>query len=114
MEVSWFTNAIIAAAPSGQTFIVEPAVGALLVIAPNDEFAAAADSFNEHKRRTGIPTFLHVSPPVELSELEHQAYFLKGLIASAAGSLWVRWVVLLGDASLIPTAHRCTTQIPEQ
>ena len=112
IDVCWFTHQIVAS-PSiaHQAFAFDQAMGALLVVAPNNDFVAAAEPFLAHKRATGIPTFLHVLSADE-SAGETAPFQLKGRIAEAAVWLNVRWVMLLGDAGLIPTRHRCTSGIP--
>jgi hypothetical protein len=113
VDVCWFTRGIIASPQRpGEAFIVDPSVGALLVVAPNNDFVAAAEPFIRHKRQTGIPTFLHTLTHDESDGSENAPYRLKGRITEAYVWLGVRWVLLLGDASLIPTRHRCTTAVP--
>jgi Peptidase family C25/LGFP repeat len=112
VEVCFFTNDLIAAPPVDppQTMLFDSSTGSLLVVAPNNDFVAAAEPFLAHKRSTGMPTFLHVLAADETAG-EDAPFRLKGTIAEAASWLNVRYVLLLGDASLIPTRHRCTTDL---
>jgi len=51
-------------------------------------------------------------PPIGGSGLNEAPYQLKGVIGEAYLYLGVRYVLLLGDASLVPTRHRATTGVP--
>ena len=112
IDVCWFTRQIIAspAIAPPEPFVMDRSTGALLVVAPNADFVEAATPFMAHKRGTGIPTFVHLIGVVAPYD-DGAPFTLKGYIAEAVAWLQVRWV-LLGDTSLIPTRHRCTTGLP--
>jgi hypothetical protein len=85
----------------------------LLVIAP-DTFAAEAQRLVDHKKRTGMSA--HV---VRLSEIlgspadpdvSVHPWRIKNLITEAVERCSTRYVMLAGDASLIPTRHRTVWQ----
>jgi hypothetical protein len=84
----------------------------LLVIA-HEEFAQAIQPLVDHKNRTGMPTFMVtlaqiVRPLINNPQTDVRTHPLaiKKLIAQAHEQFGVYYVMLVGDASKIPTRHR--------
>jgi hypothetical protein len=83
----------------------------LLVIAP-DDFIQAITPLVEHKNRTGMPTHLvRLSQIVQgITDLSQHPWAIKKVIAEAHELHGTYYVMLVGDASKIPTRHRFVRQ----
>ena len=82
-----------------------PSSAALLIVAPR-AFAATLAPLVQHKNAIGISTFVATMEDVQsMNDGHDDAYRIKSMIAYARANLGTHYVMLAGDATLIPARH---------
>jgi hypothetical protein len=83
-----------------------------LLVITHDDFAQAIQPLVDHKNRTGMPSFIvKLSQIVQsLTDVSLHPLAIKKLIAEGHMNHGVYYVMLVGDASKIPTRHRFVRQ----